>query len=759
MLNAIFWELIGFIIQISLCLLFVIFITKTFKKNKYIYFASWIVIFKQLSGAITLTLKVILTFVLINSPPTHMHTITGKIIYLTKIDSKRLNLSNKVLAYFDQHNIYYLLTLLFILILIFTLYFSIFYANKIKIKHKLFFKPDFDVYLILTLGMPLILNYILHIFNIHIHNKYFEIFIATIIMLLLMPKKIHGAILQIKEKKLGHNTIQVFALFVAYFTSLIIALFNLGFIYDLDCLAFIFLIFALAQIASQIIKINTNETLVKHQNKVFDYSVLDFNTFKEIKIQSLKKGQKYILNKNQIIPVKSCLLSKSTYISPLNINGENSFQHIKSNDIVNSSYVNLQEQTVFMALENFENSSLNELIIKLKKSSYDKTNLHSHGQKFVKIIIYLVALSALLNFLVWMFIIKNTSVAINSTISIILLTCPCGIGTGLPILFNLYVSRMLKQNIYVKNLNVLDLINKIKVIAFDKTGTLTNLHFTLCGDKNFYKYQQIIKSLENLALHPLSFSVVKQINAKLLPVSDFCEHELLGISGKINNITYFIGNQDFVKKYHPNFITSHDLFYVFTSKEILTTFSLVNDIKINAKDMIKNLQTKHHVIIISGDNHKNVLNVAKSLNIKDYFANLNVKSKSNLINKIEKKAAVMYVGDGQNDSMSMTNSTIGVSFSSGSILTSTYSDIILTSDDITNLPNLINFTKYTNLILKSIIYFTLFYNIIFIVLASFNLISMGLAPLGEIVTTIIILIFVFWIYFYKLTNNLNEKKL
>lgn len=749
MLSSVFFEVIGFLIAIAISILVIIFATKVTKDNKYAFLISIVLMFKFFVNALALLIKVVLTFVLINAPPTHIHTNTGQIIYLSKVSPLRMKLANNILQTFDYYNIYFIIAIVLFVFCMFALYFTLFYKKHYKKQKWFLFAPDVDVYVILTLGLALILNYILHIVNIHIHNLYFEASVATIIMIILMPKKMYKAKLQIEQWKLGHNTIQVFALMVAYITSLIIAFFKLGYIYDLDCLAFIFLIFALADIAMQIIKIKTQLKISNYENEVFDFEVILQQKNEKIKISNLKKGQIYILNKNQIVPLKSKLISNNSYLSPLNINGENEFILKTLNQEVESSLINLSDYCVLQALENYQDSNHFKLLSELKAVKIEKTKMHNSGQKFVKTIIYLVAISAIIDFVVWEFIFHNMSIAINTMISIILLTCPCGIGTGLPILFHIYILKNLKDKIYVKNINVIEDTQECRVIAFDKTGTLTNLDFVLRVGQDFNQYEQIIKSLETNAIHPLSQSIVKQISKPALNVIDFQEHPLLGISGYVQNQKYYIGNHNFVQSILNVNVTQENMYFLFNDQQILTTFKLENKLKTDAGNLIKKLQQKFSILIISGDSFKNVASCAKKLNIKHFFAQLTTKQKAKLVHKINSKEKTIYVGDGQNDSLAMVNAHIGISFNQGSVLTNKYSDIVFLDQDISKLNKFIEFSKYSSNILKLIIYTTLIYNVIFIALASCNIISMGLAPLGEVITTIIILIFVSFIFLFK----------
>lgn len=341
-----------------------------------------------------------------------------------------------------------------------------------------------------------------------------------------------------------------------------------------------------------------------------------------------------------------------------------------------------------------------------------------------------------------MFIIKDTQKAINTMVSIILLTCPCGIGTGLPILFSKYVSNLLSKDVYIKNLNIVDNISNINAIIFDKTGTLTNTNFIFSNFKNINEYNDIIYTMQYYSNHPLSFQIINHLEkSSILDIQNFEEKNKYGITANINNTKYYMGNHLYVNevlniKINPSYIV------LFDNNQVLAYFKISNTMINNSSETITLLKKQFKIGILSGDIKENVSKVANKLGINNFqYSKSNIEKKE-IIDKLSKTNHVMYVGDGLNDTLAANSSDISVSFKHGNEINTSYSDIVLLNHDLNLINETINYTKFTQTILNTIIIFTLLYNFIFIILASLNLISMGLAPLGEVFTTLIIIIFI-----------------
>ncbi len=92
--------------------------------------------------------------------------------------------------------------------------------------------------------------------------------------------------------------------------------------------------------------------------------------------------------------------------------------------------------------------------------------------------------------------------------------------------------------------------------------------------------------------------------------------------------------------------------------------------------------------------------------------------KSETIKKLENKNKfVMMCGDGINDSPALTVSNIGVSVNTGTDIAMDASSVILTSNDLQSIVNLINISKKTIRNIKQNLFWAFFYNTLMIPIA------------------------------------------
>jgi Cu+-exporting ATPase len=123
-------------------------------------------------------------------------------------------------------------------------------------------------------------------------------------------------------------------------------------------------------------------------------------------------------------------------------------------------------------------------------------------------------------------------------------------------------------------------------------------------------------------------------------------------------------------------------------------------------------------ILLSGDNEASVSAVAKAVQVDHYFAQTLPHEKLALIEDYQNKGHhVMMVGDGINDSPSLTKADIGVAIGQGSDITIEASDIVLLKHSIYDVYHAIWIAKATLRTIKQNLFWAFAYNVIGIPIA------------------------------------------
>ena len=131
--------------------------------------------------------------------------------------------------------------------------------------------------------------------------------------------------------------------------------------------------------------------------------------------------------------------------------------------------------------------------------------------------------------------------------------------------------------------------------------------------------------------------------------------------------------------------------------------------------------------MLTGDNLENALNINNSVNATEVIADVLPEDKLSIVKKYQNEGYVVgMVGDGINDSAALMGANVGISIGAGSDIAIEASDVILASNDLIDVYNLIKLSKSTLNNIKMNLFWAFFYNVITIPIACGILYKVGI---------------------------------
>ena len=163
----------------------------------------------------------------------------------------------------------------------------------------------------------------------------------------------------------------------------------------------------------------------------------------------------------------------------------------------------------------------------------------------------------------------------------------------------------------------------------------------------------------------------------------------------------------------------NSILFVAKNKELLCVIGVKDVLKDNVENVIAELKEKYiEIVILTGDNEKTAEFIASKIGIDKVIANVLPKQKAEEISKIKEQGIVMMCGDGINDSVSLVTADIGVSISSGTDIAMDSSNVVLMSENLEKINDLIILSKKTIRNIKQNLFWAFFYNICMIPIAA-----------------------------------------
>ena len=302
----------------------------------------------------------------------------------------------------------------------------------------------------------------------------------------------------------------------------------------------------------------------------------------------------------------------------------------------------------------------------------------------------------------------------------------------------------LRQNgVLITRGHVLETLRKSRRIIFDKTGTLTLGQLTIEETKIVNHQQQdplrIAASLEHHSPHPIAHAFHHD---DLLPVTGLHNHVGEGMRGTIDGLEYKIGTASFVSNDFDKPVAPPDPRHwiaLAQGQNILAWFLLSDEIRPNAKSSIDALKALSlECELLSGDQSTHVAHVAHTLGIERFNGGVSPQGKLDYLAKQAPDDASIMVGDGINDVPVLAQAPISIAIGSASDLAKTHADVILVSNQLPRLPQLIKQAHKTSRIIKQNLAWSLLYNASVLPLAAFGLLPPYLAAIGMSASSLVV---------------------
>lgn len=579
-----------------------------------------------------------------------------------------------------------------------------------------------------------------NIFEDELNKKIIFIF-ATIVQFYCGGRFYNLAYKALSNKNFDMNVLVALGTSAAYFYSVFVLfapwLFpeNLRFVY-FDGAAVIISFILLGRYLEERSKQKASDFLKKLMNLAPQEANLiqEDGNIKTVLANSLEVGNKVLIKSGEKIPIDGKIIEGKADIDTSMITGESMPVFKELDDEVLSGTLNTNGVIKIEVLTKSKDTTLSKIIQLLKSAQSKQIPISRFADKVANIFVPSVIAIATLTFVVWS-LLGDMQTAILASISVLIISCPCALGLATPIAIVSSVSRGAKEGLLIKNPEVLEIIKDIKYAVFDKTGTLTKGEISVETTDIDEKYFNTIASVEKLSEHPISKAIVSYIeNKKAVENIEIEDVEIIagkGIKAKVEGKLVLLGNEKLLSEHDISILDKHKKFYeeqlnksngailASIDKETIGSFSLVDKLKDDAKELIANIKKRGITpILLTGDNKITASKIASKLDIKEVYSEVIPTQKYDVILKLQEKAKVMFVGDGINDAPSIKQADIGVTLNSGSDISKDAGDIILVNNELSSVEKSIKLSVESIKIIKQNLFWAFAYNSLGIPLAA-----------------------------------------
>jgi Cu+-exporting ATPase len=342
---------------------------------------------------------------------------------------------------------------------------------------------------------------------------------------------------------------------------------------------------------------------------------------------------------------------------------------------------------------------------------------------------------AILTFILWFNIMGNVTMALITTVGVLIIACPCALGLATPTSIMVGTGKGAENGILIKGAESLELAHRLQTIVLDKTGTITQGKPTVTdyvtvngtANQNELNILRLAASVERNSEHPLAESVVQYAQSQEIGLVDAQGFEAIagsGVQGYVTNQLVQIGTYRWMnelgidtsrlqQQWDRLEYLGKTVIWIAVEGQAAAIMGIADAVKPSSANAIRALQKLGlEVIMLTGDNQRTANVIAHEVGIQRVFAEVRPDQKATTVATIQSEGKIVaMVGDGINDAPALAQADVGIAIGTGTDVAIAASDITLISGDLQGIVTAIQLSRVTIRNIKQNLFFAFIYNV------------------------------------------------
>ncbi|PHH64290.1 hypothetical protein CDD81_4774 [Ophiocordyceps australis] len=276
---------------------------------------------------------------------------------------------------------------------------------------------------------------------------------------------------------------------------------------------------------------------------------------------------------------------------------------------------------------------------------------------------------------------RAVSVAITYAVATLAVSCPCALGLAVPMVLVVAGGMAARKGVIIKSAECTERARKVTDVVFDKTGTITEGELQVTHEELLGPDEEAIVGVARCLAagnkHPVSLAVAKHLQQRRGPrvrLSDMQVVPGAGVEAVHGSDVFRAGSPSWTATADHGLIVrlqamGRTLLVVTRNGEPVAVFALLTRVRAEAAGVVHRLvQSGIRVHLVSGDQMGAVMTVAAQVGIFNVAAQCTPSDKRDYVASLmatpRRPRIVMFVGDGTNDAVAVTQADVGVQLAS-----------------------------------------------------------------------------------------------
>jgi len=476
-------------------------------------------------------------------------------------------------------------------------------------------------------------------------------------------------------------------------------------------------------------KKNAIDTMDKIRSQVpHEATIVEDGVKKVVPLDVINVGDIIEVKRGEKATVDGILIGSTATFDESSLSGESLPVEKREGDTIYSGTINSGKVIRYTATKNYANSTLSNIVNLLEDSLASKPQIEDTTNELSKYFSITILLLSIVTFAGWYWYGGDFEEALIVAISVIVIACPCALALATPIASLIGISWAAEKGLLFKEAKFIETFSKADTVVLDKTGTITEGKLDVkkvTGEINA-DILPALYALSDGSTHPVSLAIKKYLeknfdSIETVELTNVEQIEGKGLKAYYGDRMIVAGNSRLMDELNIyfSFDTVYTVYHFALDDKVILSFELDDNLKDGIKKLITYLSDINvNVIMATGDNDKVASRVAKSIDLKEYRAELSPIDKANYVKSLKDEGKkVVMVGDGINDALALSHADVAIAMGSGADVALAVSDVVILNNSLKAIEDSFVISRRTFKFIKQNLALSLVYNVITIPIA------------------------------------------
>lgn len=449
-----------------------------------------------------------------------------------------------------------------------------------------------------------------------------------------------------------------------------------------------------------------------------------------VPVQALRRDDEIEVRAGESIPVDGRITQGRSTVDLSLLTGESQPVEVGEGDTAAAGCINLGSPLRIAADAAGRETRIGRLIELIAEEARRKAPIARMADRVAARFVGLVLALSLLTFLIWLP--TGAERAVEATVSLLIITCPCALGLATPLAMVASIGRAARAGVLVKGGDALEALAKPGTLILDKTGTLSTGDWRVVRFHGPDRLQPLIAAAERECTHPAARALVRAFEST---ESRRLHAEILnsvghGVRAVIGGHQLTIGTRGLIVQQHGSQAIPPVLdeaasagaaqgfspVYIAEDANCLGVALLGDELRPEALGALQAIRAMGwSTQLLSGDDERIVSAAGQRLGFapEQIIGAATPELKAEHVRRAAARGITVMVGDGVNDAAALSAATVGIAVHNGAEAALSAADVSFARPGLDPLVRLMRDARATTAAIRLNLIVSLGYNVIF----------------------------------------------